>query len=316
MTAGAPSLFQHDHYAQQTLTPFGLRDALKRELDAASPEAPHYLVALVELGGLDEDVRQTFLTGHSPGAHTHTLFFDEKLGGLAPWGPMLISHENGAQALLDDLGDYDGGTVSAWIISILPPAELARYLGNFTIARHRLAVDNQYAVRFYAPETLPTLHKLANRRWLQRLFEPIVRWWYPVATTQSENWSNFPGESKQPEAKYFHLRRWLPMDEDLWDALESDPLPYRLTDTLQETSPTLFKSDCYGVRVAQVETLLAEARQHGLQTDTDLMTYVWYLLARPTLPQDPYWHDALQRAVRDKTPLSQTCLEHFAQNAT
>jgi hypothetical protein len=294
MTADAPFLFRYDTDASLTLTLFGLRDELKQKLESAGPDKPHHLSALVELGGLDEGVRQTFLDGHSPGARSHTLFLDKDFDELVPYGPVLISHEDGPQALLDDLKKYDGDTVSAWIISALPAAELADYLSNFVHARQ--TKQDRYVLRYYAPEILPRLHKMANRRWWQTLFEPVVCWWYPFATEQEQYWRAFTGEGKQPDAEFFHLRRWLTLTEELWEALESDPLPYKLTDTLQQRAPDLFESDCYGVRVAQVEALLAEAREQGLKTETDYLTYIWCTLAQPTIRRDVRWNEAIRRA--------------------
>jgi hypothetical protein len=307
MTTDAPFLFRYDHDASQDLNLFGLRDALKRELEAIGPDQPRHLLALVELGGLDEGVRQTFLDGHSSGARSHTLFYDEEFAELVPYGPSIISHEDGPQALLDDLKKYDGDTVSAWIISALPAAELARYLGNFTLARQ--TAKDRHVLRYYAPEVLPRLREIANRRWWQTLFKPVVQWWYPFATTQTQNWRVIKGEGKQPEAKFFHLRRWLTLTEELWEALVSDPLPYKLTDTLQQQAPELFESDCYGVRVAQVGELLNEARQNGLTDQTDYLTYVWYALADRTLVQGTRWRNAVCRAAAGEAPLNKLYMD-------
>lgn len=303
----------------------GLRAALKEELARAAPNAPNtprHLVALIELGKLEASARQCLLAGYAPGAdkhaetpakspplRAHSLFLAPEFAELVPYGPMLITHTEGADALLDALGDYDSSTVSAWIVSVLPVAELARYLSNFTRARPPIKSmksvnDDRYILRFYDSKILPRLRELTHPTWWPTLFKPITQWWTPLATPQAERWQRITGEGKQPEPELFQGPRWLFLTEEVWEALEGDPLPYKLTDVLQQQAPDLFESDCYGVRVAQVETLLAEAREQGLQSEDDFLIYIWCVMAQPTIRQDARWRETVQRAAEAKTPLN------------
>jgi hypothetical protein len=263
------------------------------------------LVALIELGKLDDALRQRFLDGHSPRSRVVPLIQKKDYAEIAPYGPALHFHQDGATALLDEIGIYDSDTVSAWIVSVLPPDELARHLGHFLFAWPKKNHNLEYIVRYYMPATLPTLHKLAAKHWIRGLFEPVFNWWYPVISTTSAYWTYIEGEGKAPNPILVDATRHLPLTEEIWEALESDPLPYKITNILQEQNPKLFKADCYGVRVAQVEELLAQAREQGLRDESDCLTYIWFIMAQPGIAQYPRWNDAVARAARGEAALSQ-----------
>jgi hypothetical protein len=287
----------------QSVAPQYLRATLEQELAGAKAGEPQrHLAVLVELGKLDDPVRQTFIHAHSPGASAHSFFSKKEFAELIPYGPVLIAHLDSVQGLFKDLGAYDGATISAWIVSVLPAEELALHLGNFLFAQQ--TEEDRCILRYYTPRILPTVRKLANPDWVRELFKPIVHWWLPVATTESETWSAFAGDGEIPDAKLAH-RHWLKLDEALWEALESDPLPYKLVNTLRAVDSALFKTNCYGVQVAQVETLIAAAHEQGLQDEDDLLTYAWTLLERPDITHEPRWQAAIARAGRGEAPLSE-----------
>ncbi|MDR1349863.1 MAG: DUF4123 domain-containing protein [Zoogloeaceae bacterium] len=281
-------------------------DELITNLDAASA-VPRHLAALVEIGRLRGEASADFTARQ--GLQTHPVLRHPKHKALAPHGPMLVTHTGGARALTEELSDCNSDTVSAWIIGTLPAGRMAEYLSNFTVARAS-HVDS-YLLRFYAPEILPTLHELAPRNWVHLLMKPVVRWCYPQASPQGEGWQSFAGGGEVPGEEYFHGLRYLRLADspELMTALAGDPQPYRLVNALQNEAPELFDSDCYGVRLAQVEDLLAEARGHGLQREEDLLACVWCLLAEPAIRQEQAWQQALLCCARDGTPLTESYLQ-------
>jgi hypothetical protein len=272
-------------------------------LNLAERTGPCTLVALIELGKLDDALRQRFLDGHSPRSRVVPMIQKAEFAEIAPYGPVLHFHQDGPQALLDEMGGYDSDTVSAWIVSVLPPEELAKHLGHFLFAWPQKNHNLEYIVRYYEPATLPTLHKLAAKHWVRGLFEPVFNWWYPVVTATGAYWTYIEGEGKAPNPILVDATRHLPLTEEIWEALESDVLPYKITNVLQEQMPGLFKADCYGVRVAQVEEQIVAGREKGLRDDNDLLMYVWHLLEQPNIHTDPRWNEAVARAARSEAAL-------------
>jgi hypothetical protein len=76
-----------------------------------------------------------------------------------------------------------------------------------------------------------------------------------------------------------------------------------ILNTVGEDLPTVFESDCYGVRLAKIEDMLKAGKQQGLIDPDDLMIYVVTLLDTPACVEDTRWHAALQRAAAGEASL-------------
>jgi hypothetical protein len=164
-----------------------------------------------------------------------------------------------------------------------------------------------YLARYYDPLSTPVLYRLADAGWVRWLFGPLVSWWYPIATKSGESWHRLQGGALTlPKgANPYAYPGLLVFSEELWEALESDPLPYRLTYMIAEENPEIFEHECYGVRVAQVEALLDEARRQGLTQQPDLVTYVMIALAEKSPRYNVRLQDAIRRVTRRKMSLEE-----------
>jgi hypothetical protein len=296
--------------------PHGLTGVLLQDLAVTESGQHRHLSALIELGNLRDNLRESLVDRKLSGLLAYSLFGTHpELAEAVPYGPMLFTHEDGPQALLDKLGSYNGNIISAWIVSVLPAGGLANYLSNCIVTRNPSRADSppkRHLIRYYAPEVFPTLYKLADPVWLERLLEPVVSWSHPIPGLSGEQWRYYRGAATQPAAQSFYTRNPLPMTGELWQALENDPLPYKITNVLQAQAPGLFGSDCYGVRVAHVEMLLEEAREQGLQEEPDFLTYTWCVLAQPVIRQEKRWRDAVCRSAKGEAALSQIYLAQTA----
>jgi hypothetical protein len=139
-------------------------------------------------------------------------------------------------------------------------------------------------------------------RWL---FGPLVSWWHPIATKAGESWHRLQGGALTlPKgANPYAYPGLLVFSEELWAALESDPLPYRLLNFIEQDYPALLKDECYGIRLARVEDLLQAGKQQGLSAANDLGVYVLALLEAPVRAEESRWQEALRMAAAGLTSL-------------
>ncbi|MCL2876778.1 MAG: hypothetical protein FWF12_10965, partial [Betaproteobacteria bacterium] len=151
---------------------------------------------------------------------------------------------------------------------------------------------SRYLMRYYDPLITPVLHRLADKQWKTWFFGPVIAWWYPVASPTEETWSRIEGYGEAVP----HDPVQLILTEELWDALSSDPFPFRLLNLMEQKFPSRFSSDCYGVRLAKVEDVLASGRKYGLKTSDDLTIYALALLEEPGRANDPRWQAAVRMA--------------------
>jgi hypothetical protein len=249
---------------QKTLAAL-LRETQTRVQGEASVQRLH---ALIDMGRFPETAHAEVSRKLSALAARPLNANEARYAPLKKYGALLVSSPGRDVApLLDKLGDSDGDTISAWIVSERDPMSLAQHLRQAAFAYG--ADKKRYLLRYYDPLVTPVLHRLADPAWARWFFSPIAAWWYPVATPREERWSLIAGG-------YDAALDSVPLilTEELWEALVQDPLPYRLVNLLSEENPAVFGEDCYGVRVAQVESLLAEAKKHGLSEPGDLTDYV------------------------------------------
>ena len=164
--------------------------------------------------------------------------------------------------------------VSAWIVTELSAFEMASHLRKAIFAWDE-TTNTRYMLRFYDPLITPVLHRVADRKWVDWFFGPILAWWYPVATPQERTWSRIEGGgqnvSEEPPLP-------LTLTEEIVEALDSYPLQVQTLNLVEQRFPSAFESDDYGVRLAKIEELLEDGKKQGLRKENDLIAYVLYLL--------------------------------------
>lgn len=227
------------------------------------------------------------------------LVNDPRYEQLKWHGALLVSGLGSKDdALLNEWGASSGDIISAWVVSRVGPKILAAHLQRAAFAYD--ADKARYLFRFYDPLITPVLHRLADKEWAQWFFGPVVAWWYPVATPSEETWGRIAGGGK------LNISREIPLvlSEELWEALKSDPFPYRLLNFAEQKYPHFFEGACYGVRLAKVEGLLAEGKGQGLSLPDDLAAYVLALLEQPSRADEAYWQDSVKRAAAGKSALN------------
>jgi hypothetical protein len=255
--------------------------------------------ALIDMGRIQGDLRQQVVKKlekfnfipllDEPGYQQLKAF-----GVLLIYGP---DHDN--TDLLDAWGDCNGDIISAWIVSRLSAQRLATHFSQTTHAVD--ASDTSYLLRYYDPKIIPILHRFADQEWARRFFDPIKVWWHPVATPTHEYWNPIKGHDRLTP-----LQKKMPLilTDELWDALETDPFPYQALNALEKELPFCFTSDCYGVRLAQIESLLDSGKNEGLKTHDDLFVYARALLENPDRTGQADWQAALRQAVAEEAPLA------------
>ncbi|MNQ54445.1 hypothetical protein D3C85_685130 [compost metagenome] len=290
------------------MIPGELLTALTNDLYAHDVPRPRYLVALIDMATLPQETRQK-LTDH-PGFDLQPLLLAPGLEQLRPLGPHLAcpreATRKGHGALIDSLARYDSNTIVAWITSTVSADVLARHLSQATF------VDTQdserYVLRYYDSRVTPKLLRHAPEQWREWLLAPVVSWWCRGATPSQEQWHRIRGGARSIPIV---AAPRLVMDAALWQALESDPLPFRLLETLNETSPALFSSPCHGVRLALIESLLSQGKSLGLIDHHNLTDFIVLTLQHTPqrLQGTAHWHAALQRSARGEGRLGQLFLQ-------
>jgi len=210
---------------------------------------------------------------------------------------LVFAPNDNADALLDAWGGSDGDVISAWIVSKSDGKQMAKHFRANTLAYD--ANEQEYLLRYYAPRILPILHREADKNWARQFFNPIIAWWYPVATPTQETWSRIEGGKQQAG----EMKMPLILSGELWDAMINDPFPHNLLTVAEQKFPSAFENDCYGVRLAKVESLLKAGKEKGLETRDDLFVYAMALLEEPEREKEPRWQEAVRKAVADEAPL-------------
>jgi len=277
-----------------------LRDELRPRRE---DDPPRYLYALLDMGRIQGELRKEVTNRLRRSASQVPILDHPEFKQLKEHGPMLIYGLNlngwkrDDNILLNEWGACDGDTVSAWIVSELDKAALRLHLSQTMFAWD--LNKSRYLMRYYDPLITPVLHRLADKQWKTWFFGPIISWWYPVATPQEETWARFEGggEAQSSEAPQ------LIITEELWDAFKEDPLPYCLLNIIEQKFPSRFSSDCYGVRLAKVEDVLASGRKYGLKASEDLTFYVLALFEEPGRANDPRWQGAVRMAATSEESL-------------
>jgi len=259
--------------------------------------APH-LYVLVDMGRLRGDLREEVIKKLDYFKYL-PLLDKPQYQHLKPFGAFLVfAPDDDHAALLDEWGGCDSEIVSAWLLSQSQPRWLAAHFRQGTFAYE--PDGTRYLLRYYDPKTTPILHRVADRQWVRWFFGPVAAWWYPVATPAHESWSRIEGEGKLALSQ----RKRLILTEELLDALQTDPFPYHVLNALEQEFPASFGSNCYGVRLAQVENLLQAGKESGLEMRDDQFIYARAIFENPARAGQPDWQAAVQNAAAGKAPLS------------
>lgn len=304
------------------LIPYDLQDKLMRELmpqngSAGSVQQPlGELCALVDLARVDDAVRTGLLERFN--GRIYPLLKDPGFEKWQDYGAVLVApkeHDLEQQShLFHELADYNSDVVSAWVASTLTTAELAQHLRGATFAyeevvRQEIDWDNygveqkeeaRYLLRYYDPLITPVLYGDAPEDWQQWFFAPVLSWWFAQPNAKGEQWYQIIGARRARAGAAPKLM----LTEALKQALEHDPLPYAILDFLEKQGTARFNHDCRGVRLAQVQQRIAEARKQGFTSKGHLGEYVWlsFHYAMPQLLGHSRWaavkREALQKQRR------------------
>jgi hypothetical protein len=285
--------------------PPDLRSSLLADLQLTTKASgrPAYLYALIEMGLLSDDEKEERRRQFAAVYDVQPLLKVPGYEMLTPYGPVLVSHTLqlsdpfSAVVTMDHMLGSKPGSISAWLVSAVPPAPLAKHFEQASVAVNK--AQKRHLIRWSDPHGLPILHKLADRQWARWFFGPLASWWYPTVTKKGETWRRLEGGGQNAPAAPVQLV----MTEELWAALAGDPFPYQLVNFLEQQDASVFQSDCYGVRVAQVEEIIADGRSKGLSSQADLTMYVTSLLSEPELLRQQSWQVAIANAASGKAPL-------------
>ncbi|MFK1566996.1 DUF4123 domain-containing protein [Pseudomonas aeruginosa] len=265
---------------------------LMNEVNAA--HAPRHLLALCDQAMLDDGQREAVNARFE--RRTHALLQDPHWHALFPYSPLLLAaaeaSEAGHRDLLESFAGEQDYLPHGWIVSAVPGDQLAAHLAQATVARG--PHGDAFLLRYFDPVVLPVLYQHADPHWWEAFMAPIASWWVPRADTQVQRWGRISGRALAQAAALPDLL----IDDTLWQALISDPLPHQLLQAIQEHAPSLFDTPCPGVRLARIEALLAAAREAGLTQHDDLHDYVFLALAQKAsvLASDRNWQHALRGA--------------------
>jgi hypothetical protein len=266
-----------------------------------------HIYAIVNQGRLTDAQRAEFKRATAQ-LEVLPLITDPKYKPLQPYAAVLVCPPNADAppeerlAAVKHLFKYNSDIISGWLTSRYSPEAMAAHLENATYA-YKLD-GSAYFLFYHNPATLPLLRRLATQEWANWFFDPVFSWRYPVDTPTEEIWASIKGYGLDMLANPPAPPR-LVMSEELWEAMAGDPYPYTLLDFLNTQPGLAFNSTCFGVRLAQVEDLLAQAKKAGIQSQSDLATYVTALLQEPTRAQEPRWQAAVQAAAQNSAPLRQ-----------
>jgi len=143
-------------------------------------------------------------------------------------------------------------------------------------------------LRSYSPQVMPVLHARTDCAWRDYLFGPINSWWINNGTEvqhySGEGFSAIPDDF-QPVL----------LDDDLLAALGSDQQALALLEELERAAPHIFKSNCHGERLSQVDQALTLGRNSGLSHSEDQLLFATLTLLEGQPPdRHEYWSEVLQ----------------------
>ncbi|MNE36027.1 hypothetical protein D3C80_1298200 [compost metagenome] len=232
------------------------------------------------------------------------LLQQAQFSNLRAAGPWLFGSRPGS----DVSAQYDfqwqleqgaAGAVCGWIVSALPPAQLARHLSQANIV---IGADgHSYLLRYHTAAALQVLDTHRELPGVGEWLAPIHHWWAPVAHPSKRLWLQIAG-GDQPQATQVPP---ITLTEDCWTALAGDPLSYQLAELLKdEQSCPALSTNCHGSRVDLIQHYLDQAREQGLDREEDLVTYVLMMVRDgEQLSQSPAWQDAITATREQHTSL-------------
>lgn len=272
------------------------------------------LSAIVEMADLAPATRDELTTYYT--ARSWPLLQQAQFSNLRAIGPWLIGSRpgSGVPAQYDfqwQLEQSALGGVRGWIISALPPEQLAQHLSQANIVT---GADGQpYLLRYHTTAALRALDTHRHLPGVSEWLAPIHSWWVPVANLHQKTWLRIAGADQLQTTKPSSIT----LDEACWAALAGDPLSYLIAERLkhEQPSPTL-AANCHGTRLGMIQHFLAQAREQGLCRQDDLITYV-VMMARygDQLGKSSAWLDALAATRDQQSPLTdnvQTYLRSMA----
>lgn len=260
------------------------------------------LSAIVEMAHLSPKAREDLIQYYSQ--RCWPLLQQGQFSNLRSMGPWLFGSRPGS----DVSAQYDftwqleqgaEGAVCGWIVSALPPAELALHLSQANIVTG--ADGHSYLLRYHTAVALQVLGSHRHLPGVSEWLAPILHWWAPIAPAHKHLWVQVAG-GDQPEAA--HVKP-ITLDEHCWAALAGDPLSYQLAEVLKDDLPyPAFADTCHGTRVGLIQHYLDQAREQGLAREEDLITYV-LMMARDgdQLNTSPAWQEAIAATREQHTSL-------------
>lgn len=267
-------------------------------------ESPRYrLTAIIEMAKLSVADREKLKEHYDQCCWP--LLQQEHFANLRDIGPWLFGARPGSDAsgqydFLWVLGRQAGNAVYGWLISAMPPEQLAKHLSHANVVA---GTDGETCMLRY--HTSPALRVLNARRDLPGvtdLLAPIYHWWVPVAHPKKTLWYRVLGHNR-PDTIHPPT---LVLDEDCWKALAGDPLSHRLAQILQNKKPIpALPENCHGTRLGLIDHYLDAAREQGLSRDDDLITHALMMAENgEELDRTPAWHEAVAAARDHQSSLS------------
>ncbi|WP_421549562.1 DUF4123 domain-containing protein [Pseudomonas sp. QD4] len=279
------------------MTPFA--EGIVNEL---RPLPTHRLTAIVEMARLEAAARQHVIERYAG----WPLLPQPEFAHLRDVGPWLFaaSSESCLQGQYDfhcDLTECTSDAICGWLISALPPPDLAEHLSQATVAQGPDGAA--YLLRFHTELAFPVLHARRDLPGIADWLAPIRSWWVVSPHPERKAWRHFAGYDK-PSLRGVST---IELDASCWKALAGDPLSYRLAGQLLEPlTRSGMHENCHGTRLGLVRELLAQAHHLGLSRQSDKIDYVTLMaLQGKSLQGSPIWNEALQEARDQGRPLAQ-----------
>lgn len=254
--------------------------------------------AIVEMAHLSPSTREELT--HYYAGRCWPLLQQAQFHNLRAIGPWLFGSRPGSGVsaqyeFQSQLERGAPGAVYGWLISALPPEQLAQHLSQANVVFG--ADGHSYLLRYHTATAIQALEKRRELPGVSEWLAPIHQWWTAIAHPQQKLWLPITGGN---QATATHVPP-ITLDEACWTALTGDPLSYQLADLLKDEQhcPTL-AANCHGTRLGLIQHHLNQARTHGLSREDDLTTYVLMMASNgKQLDTSPAWQDALA-ATRDQ----------------
>ncbi|MGE8358761.1 DUF4123 domain-containing protein [Pseudomonas sp.] len=258
-------------------------------------QANQHCHAIIEMGLLSEPARLRLLQSIHP---KKSLMQQAEFANLRDYGPWLLDLTSLEFADMLALENWsDSPALMGWIRSQHSIEKMAEHLTDALLAEDK--TSQVYLLRSYAPEVLPLLHARADSPWHNWLFGPINEWWLRAP---EKDWQCLPGGEQTDLPPYHPIK----IDDDLWQALELDPLAYSLTAELEKSAEEVFDSTCHGERLLQVRQALDSARGAGLKQADDLCLFASLYLFDQQFPENwPNWQQVADLVKEQQLPLAQ-----------